>query len=178
MKIRTFLQRIDHLNKDLAVLGAIRVREASAVPNIDQAEVYTQYLDLVDDQDLIDFTESLFVDGHYARAVEEAFKCLNNTVKRKAGSSADGADLMRSAFSPKKPTLKLNRFRSETDKSEQQGYMDLFAGSMTGIRNPRAHEHELQDHPEIALELVVFANHLMRKAKSATRTRQRRAKTK
>ena len=41
--------------------------------------------------------------------------------------------------------------------------MDIFAGVMAGIRNPRAHEHELEDEPEVALELIILANHLMRK---------------
>ena len=54
-------------------------------------------------------------------------------------------------------------------KDEQRGYMDIFAGSMTGIRNPRAHEHDLADEPEVALELLVLANHLMRKLDAATR---------
>lgn len=35
--------------------------------------------------------------------------------------------------------------------------------AMTGIRNPRAHESQLVDTPESALEMIVLANHLMRK---------------
>lgn len=115
-------------------------------------------------------SRELFSDGHYVRAVEEAFKCLNNTVKDKSGiTQQDGAGLMRTAFSANSPTLKLNVFQSQSDRDEQQGYMDLFAGSMTGIRNPRAHEHGLTDKPEVALELLVIANHLMRKLHAATK---------
>lgn len=106
----------------------------------------------------------LFADGHYARAVEGAFKCLNNAVKKKSGlTSKDGAALMKEAFSANFPVLKLNNFLSDSEKNEQQGYMEMFAGTMTGIRNPRAHEHELDDEPEVALEMLVLANHLMRK---------------
>ena len=109
-------------------------------------------------------SRALFADGHYARAVEEAFKCLNNAVKEKSGDTArDGAPLMRTVFSPNAPILKLNTLQSQSDRDEQQGYMDIFAGSMTGIRNPRAHEHSLVDAAEVALELLVLANHLMRK---------------
>ena len=109
-------------------------------------------------------SRKLFKDGHYARAVEEAFKCLDNLVKQKSGlSHAFGADLMRTAFSPKKPILKLSNLLSNSQKDEQQGYMEIFAGVMTGIRNPRAHEHELVDDPEVALEMLVMANHLVRK---------------
>ncbi len=109
---------------------------------------------------------SLFVDGHYARAVEEAFKCLNNEVKAKAGlnlNSLDGAKLMRDVFSKNNPKLKLNSFVTQSEMDEQQGYMDLFVGSMIGIRNPRAHDHQLEDDEDVALELLILANHLMRK---------------
>ena len=115
-------------------------------------------------------SRELFKDGHYARAVEEAFKCLDNLVKEKSElPDAYGADLMRTAFSPKKPLLRLNDLLSKSQQDEQQGYMDIFAGSMTGIRNPRAHEHELVDEPEVALELLTLANHLMRQLKNAIR---------
>ena len=127
---------------------------------------------LISNKIVSDSTRQLFNDGHYSRAVEEAFKCLNNTVKDKSGlSSRDGAPLMREAFSPNDPKIRLNQLASQSEKDEQQGYMDLFAGVMTGIRNPRVHETKLADDPDVALELLTLANHLMRKlASSETRT--------
>lgn len=130
------------------------------------------YFQLVTDGDLQDATRQLFLDKRYARAVEEAFKCLNNYVKKRIGQSIDGAALMRNAFSPNKPLLRLNLMKSQSQKDEQQGYMDIFAGCMTGVRNPRAHEHRLQDSPRDALELLQMANHLMLKAKGAVRPRK------
>ena len=114
----------------------------------------------------------LFADAHYARSVEEAFKCLNNAVKQKSGLGVrDGADLMRATFSSSAPALKITALQSQSEKDEHNGYRDIFAGSMIGIRNPRAHEHELVDGPEMALELLVLANHLMRKLKDAKKER-------
>ena len=113
---------------------------------------------------------ALFRNGHYARAVEEAFKCLNNAVKDKSGrSSANGAGLMKTVFSANSPVLKLNALQSQSERDEQLGYMEIYAGSMTGIRNPRAHEHKLVDSPDEALELLVLANHLMRKLDGSTK---------
>lgn len=113
----------------------------------------------------------LFADGHYARAVEEAYKCLNNAVKGRSGLSADGESLMRTAFSPKSPRLKLNDLRSQSKQDEQRGYMDILAGAMAGVRNPRAHEHMLEDSSEEALELLALANHLFRKVENSRRAR-------
>ena len=108
-------------------------------------------------------SRKLFKDGHYARAVEEAFKRLNNEVKAKAGlAQIDGEKLMRQAFSVHNPTLRLNDQHTISQKDEQRGYMELYAGAMIAIRNPRAHEHDVDDPPEVALEMLVLANHLMR----------------
>ena len=123
---------------------------------------------LVTNEQLREASRKRFHDGNYTDAVEAAFKCVNNSVKEKLGMhTKDGADLMRTAFSANSPVLFLNTFQSQSDKDEQQGYMDIFAGSMTGIRNPRAHEHGLVDEPEVALELLVLANHLMRKSNAS-----------
>lgn len=129
------------------------------------------YFQLVDDEELRVSTEKLFIDKHYSSAIEEAFKCLNNIVKKKTNSSLDGSDLMHNVFSPKKPLLKLNKLKTDTDKNEQQGYMEITAGVMTGIRNPRAHQHNYKDEIETALELLGLANHLIKKVKKASKIR-------
>lgn len=128
---------------------------------------------VVDSQELRSVTRKLFKDGHYARAVEEAYKCINNRVKAKAGLSADGHELMNKAFSVKSPVLKLNPLVTDSHINEQVGYMLSLGGCMIGIRNPRAHEHQLCDSPSIALEMLAWANHLIRRVEKAKRVRQR-----
>ncbi|OFW62603.1 MAG: TIGR02391 family protein [Actinobacteria bacterium RBG_13_63_9] len=118
-------------------------------------------------------TRQLFIDGHYAEAVEEAYKCVNNTVKHKSGSSRDGQQLMHYVFDEDNPVLKLNDLKTTSKKDEQKGYKLIFAGCMTGIRNPRAHEHDLREESEAALELLAWANHLMRVTGKARRVRRR-----
>ena len=138
-------------------------RAGETLPRVDLFD------ELVTSEPLREASGSLFRDGHYARAVEEAFKCLNNAVREKSGlTSQDGAALMRSAFSANNPVLHLNGFQTQSERDEQLGYMDIYAGAMTGIRNPRAHDHQLVDSPEAALEMIVLANHLMRKLDAAT----------
>ena len=140
-------------------------------------ELVSIYDILVKSKELRSATRQLFVDGHYARAVEEAYKCINNLVKLKSRISKDGHELMTEAFNCKNPVLKLNELRTDSQRNEQMGYMFIFAGCMTGIRNPRAHEYELQDSPEIALEMLALANHLIRVVHKAKRVRKRKTST-
>jgi uncharacterized protein (TIGR02391 family) len=92
-----------------------------------------------------------FDSGHYADAVEAAFKELNSRVKiqlkRATGQEHDGADLMQRAFSPSSPVFRLADLSTEDGRNIQQGYMQIFAGSMTGIRNPKAHSNIVIDAP-------------------------------
>lgn len=132
-------------------------------------DILTLYDTLVTNSLLRETTRNLFFDGHFALAVEEAFKCLNNFVKTRSALTVDGADLMRRVFSPKNPILRLNELKTESQINQQLGYMDIFAGCMTGIRNPRAHEHNYFDEPKFALEMLLLANHLFYMVKKATR---------
>ena len=84
-----------------------------------------------------------FEAGHYADAVEAVLKELNHTVKlihqAATNEELDGAALMRKALTPNKPTIILDDMTTETGRNIQQGHMDLFAGTMIGVRNPKAH---------------------------------------
>lgn len=103
-------------------------------------------------------SSELFKNKHYLQATSEAFKKVNNMVKKKSGlHSEDGKSLMLNVFSPKKPILKLNQLISDSDKNEQEGFMHIFAGSIQGIRNPRAHD-ELKQNPWITIEYLCLAS--------------------
>ena len=163
-----WLEIAETIQTDVDEAGLGVPRSQSVFGDYQARSLERQFDELVTSQDLVDATRQLFIDGHYANAVEDAFKCLNNAVKEKSGISSDGDGLMRRVFSANSPILRLNLFQSESDENEQRGYMDIFAGVMTGIRNPRAHEHEIVDDPEAALEMLIIANHLMRKLEHST----------
>ncbi|MCY4392257.1 MAG: TIGR02391 family protein [Chloroflexi bacterium] len=113
-------------------------------------------------------SRELFADGHYTRAVEQGFKAVNSVVKKRTGFAAEGRPLMERAFSPSKPKLAINALETRTETDEQTGTMMLFAGAMAAIRNVRTHDLERQDNPQTALELLAFANYLIRVAEAAT----------
>lgn len=130
----------------------------------------TKFYEFVLNDGLRAKTEKLYLDGHYARAVEEAYKYIDNLVKKRAGKlcKADsGTKLMQEAFSPNNPILMLNKNVTRTEQDEQLGYMQIYAGCMLGIRNPRAHDTDIEDEREHALKLLGFADHLVSRIKDA-----------
>ena len=121
---------------------------------------------------LVRYTRALFADGHYSVAVEKAFVYVENLVKQQSGlSDKHGSSLMKTVFSLHNPLIRLNAGVTDSDRDEQLGYMEIFAGVMTGIRNPRAHSHNWIDEPGEALALLVVANHLVRTILMATSSR-------
>jgi uncharacterized protein (TIGR02391 family) len=107
-----------------------------------------------------------FEAGFFGDAVESSFKEFNDAVKRIVrdadGRELDGANLMNTAFSPSKPVIKLTPLGTETERSEQQGYMQIMAGAMTGLRNPGAHGNLNPDSSK-TLHLICLASLLMRR---------------
>ena len=132
---------------------------------------------LIDNVELRQTTRKIFADTHYALAVEEAFKCANNLVKRRSGNNLDdGSKLMQKVFSVDSPILSdLNPSEISVAKGSTTGYQMIMAGAMIGIRNPRAHEHAFPDEPKAALEMLALANHLMRLIDTASRARRKRS---
>jgi uncharacterized protein (TIGR02391 family) len=164
-----------------AVLDAVRrmaldLERSTAIipypPKLD--DVALLYDAMITAPDLRSLTRKLFRDGHYSLAVEQACKLVNNQVKDLCGQTAkDGPDLMHHAFKAEAPALRINPNKTVSERDEQDGYRYIFAGLMTGVRNPRAHEHLLRDEPEAALEILVMANHLLGVLARAKRTRNR-----
>lgn len=115
---------------------------------------------------IICVAKSRFENGHYADAVEAAFKEINVRVKKiykeRTGIEKDGSSLMSSAFSVQNPIIKLGNITTETGKNIQQGYMEMFAGAMKGIRNPQAHNN-MEISKSDAIRKLHFASMLMDK---------------
>jgi uncharacterized protein (TIGR02391 family) len=99
----------------------------------------------------------LYKNGHYANAIEDAVKALNGLVRLRSGLDADGVALMQQAFSLKKPVLKFNDLSNKSDEDEQVGFMNMFSGAVSGLRNPRAHGF-IKDDSERALEFIAFVS--------------------
>ncbi len=110
---------------------------------------------------LTNVAKKLFDNGHYSQATFEAFKFLDNMVKTISGINETGFKLMMAAFNEGGPKIRLNNLVSESDKDEQLGFRHIFAGSMSAIRNPRAHEIKA-DPIDLCLDHLSFASVLLR----------------
>lgn len=112
-------------------------------------------------------SQQRFEDGHYADAVEAAFKEVIKRVKEyikdKTGESLDGDKAMNRAFGFENqvPPIKFNKVQTQEEKDEQKGLMFLFKG-IVGIRNRKAHENVILDDPYRAIEYLALASLLMR----------------
>ena len=158
-------ERRRRLSQQIAFLEAV----IEEFPSVDQTQ-RTGSVFLSDlDTHIRRVSESLFKNGHYADSVSAAFKELNHQVKqeykRRRNVELDGADLMHTAFSKNNPTFVLADQSTESGKNIQQGFMELFAGSMIGIRNPHAHENLSLDH-DGAKHFLYLASLLMKEFKT------------
>lgn len=117
--------------------------------------------------DLPGMVRDLFDDGHYAQAVFEAMKYLDEEVQRISGDSNFGTSLMMRVFGGDPPKLPLNSGVTLSEKSEQEGYKFIFAGTTLGIRNPRGHKSGLKDSLDVCLDHLGLASALLRRLDAA-----------
>jgi uncharacterized protein (TIGR02391 family) len=138
---RKLQQRLTVLNELIAQLDMEDTVEAADAPALVPDDSFWSLLH----QRVVKTSKTRFEAGHYADAVESALKELNSVVKalvkQDTGKELDGADLMHQALSPKNPIIILDDLGTDSGRNQQTGYMEIFAGSMTGIRNPKAHEN-------------------------------------
>ena len=111
---------------------------------------------------IINASRALFEDAHYTQAIFEAFKAVENFVKKKSGSNLYGKQLMATVFNEDKPIIQVPE-AGHFDKDVQEGFKFLFMGGTLGIRNPKAHQEIIQKDPFITLEYLGFASFLIKR---------------
>ncbi len=84
--------------------------------------------------------EELLVENYF-HAVLEATKSVAEKIRKRTGLTTDGSELIDDAFSFKAriPHLAMNSLTSESEQSEQRGFMNLLKGLFGTFRNPTAH---------------------------------------
>lgn len=149
-----FESRLDQLNTVLAFCGMAvgedgRVRRAARAKGLTDAMERANRLKaaLVNRKvhnDVLSFCRAEFLQKNYFHAVFEAMKSIAAKIRSLSGLSADGAELVQQAFSGPAPLLAINALRTETDKGEQRGFVNLLIGLFGTIRNPLAHNPKIE----------------------------------
>ena len=92
--------------------------------------------------DVLLFCRAELLEKNYFHAVLEASKSVADKIRKATGLTSDGAELATSAFalsSHNRPRLAINSLKTETEQSEQKGFMNLLIGLFGTFRNPTAH---------------------------------------
>ncbi len=107
-------------------------------------------------------SKTLFTNGHYAEAIFAAFRAVENFVRKKAGSTFYGKQLMATVFNENNPIIQVPE-AGHFNKDVQEGFKFLFMGGALGIRNPKAHDEVIQKDSYITLEYLGFASFLLKR---------------
>jgi uncharacterized protein (TIGR02391 family) len=109
-------------------------------------------------------SEELLQDNCF-HAVFEATKSVADKLRLRTGLRSDGAKLVVQALTGSPPLLIINNHRSETEESEQRGFVHLLNGLFGHFRNVTAHAPRIQwpIAEEDALDLFTLASYLHRR---------------
>ena len=116
-------------------------------------------------KDLLRFCRAELLQDNYFHAVLEATKSVASKVRSLTELTSDGSKLIDDAFGGTNPILKINAFKTDTEKSEQRGFTNLAKGLFGTFRNPTAHapkiEWDLEE--QDALDLFTLASYVLRR---------------
>jgi len=110
----------------------------------------------------------LYHTGHLRDAVLNAFVAVFDLIRERTSIDLDGSKLASQVFSLNNPQLILSEIESDSGKNDQAGFLQIFQGAYTGIRNPKAHSliHDLTE--EKAAQYLIFASLLARRVTDAS----------
>lgn len=112
-------------------------------------------------------SKQLFIDGHYANAAEDAFIEINDRVKKifailKPNDPVpDGESAMTAVFSANSPLVEFCNRNNVSGQNKQKGYMQMLAGAMSALRNPKAHSNSETLSAEESFRRLATASMLM-----------------
>jgi uncharacterized protein (TIGR02391 family) len=101
----------------------------------------------------------LFMRGDFDTAVFRAFKEVEVRVRSKAGLTNDdyGVELMKKAFGPTGALTDKTAPRAEQDRIRE-----LFTGAIGTFKNPPSHREVRYEDPAEVIDVICFANQLLR----------------
>lgn len=121
---------------------------------------------------ILKFCREELVQENYFHAVFEATKSIAERIRELTGLTYDGVTLIDVAFKKDEPFIMINDFMTETDQSEQKGFINFIKGIIGMFRNTTAHVPKIKwEIPEKdALEMLSAISFVHRKLDNSTAT--------
>ena len=178
----TFESHRADLNRILAFNGLELTKEgklshSSKVSTLDEAEARAKSLrhklqgrDI--HHEVLNYCKSELIQNNYFHAVLEATKGIAERIRTMTGLRVDGAALFDEAFALNHPLLALNKLETESEQSEQRGFVNLLKGIFGAFRNPHAHAPKViwKLEEKDAIDLLTMVSYVHRKLDSCVRT--------
>lgn len=158
--------------------GQLRRRNAATTLNQAEAAAGALRKALVDRRvhgDVLRFCRAELIADNYFHAVFEATKSVAEKLRDRAGLLSDGAPLVDEALGLGKsgiPRLAFNSLRTESERSEHTGLMNLIKGLFGAFRNTTAHAPKIHWNvtEQDALDILTTVSLVHRRLDSAVRT--------
>ncbi len=155
-----------------------KLRAAESVTNLTDAEqragrLRAELLRRRVHADVLRACRAELLQDNYFHAVLEAMKSVAEKIRVRATLKTDGHRLVDDAFglASGTPLLAFNSLRTDTERSEHLGLMNLMKGTFSAFRNPTAHEPKTRwiVSEEDALDLLSVLSLLHRRLDAAVR---------
>ncbi len=120
--------------------------------------------------DVLRFCRAELVADNYFHAVLEATKSIADKIRSRTGLTDDTATLVDKTLAGDSPILAINPLSTESQRSEQRGFVNLVKGTFGMFRNTTAHEARIlwtMDKAD-AEDLLSLASLIHRRLDSAT----------
>jgi uncharacterized protein (TIGR02391 family) len=165
----------DRLNPILAFSGMSvredgKVRWVKPASSLDEAMARANRLQYLLESrgvhsDVLRYCKAELLQENYFHAVLEATKSVAAKVREMTGHPGDGAPLIQAAFGGQNPPLALSDLRTESQRSEQSGFVNLLVGLFGAVRNPLAHSPKIEwaMNEQDALDILTLVSLVHRK---------------
>lgn len=147
-----------------------RIKIAKTINEAEQRadELKSKLRDRYVHEDVLKFCKAELLTNNYFHAVLEASKSVANKIRELTDLGSDGAVLVQEAFglgNENKPLLALNSLKTDTEKGEQKGFINLLIGLFGTFRNPTAHAEKIywEMNEEDALDILSLISLVHRK---------------
>ena len=147
--------KVVHTQKETTLKGA-RARAGALRATLEDRGAHSE---------VFKYCRAELLEENYFHAVLEAIKGVAQRIRDMSSLATDGADLVNTAFSIKKPVLAINPLATETEESEQKGFSNILVGLFGAVRNPTAHAPKItwEITEQDALDIFALVSFIHRK---------------